>query len=220
MNYKELPVSEIALGCQQENQRFLDNLEHNAQYCFELFRRAIVLSSEDAWHAVYDCFEGQVHRWVTAHPSFNYCQEDVDYFVNVSFAKFWQAVTPEKFPRFSTLGHLLQYLKTCVAGAIIDHVRQLEKQKFFELETSNIQPEDFVSRQMSQEAVWQWVQSELNNDRETLVIRQKFLFDMTPRDIYASYPDFFPKGINEIYRILENILRRLHRNAPSRDRLS
>lgn len=219
MNYKELPVSEIALACQHENQRFLNDLEHNVQYCFELFRRAIILAHEEAWSAVYDCFGGQVHRWVTSHPSFYYCQEDVDYFVNMSFAKFWQAVTPEKFPKFSTLGHLLQYLKTCVAGAITDHIRQMEKHKKLELNTTETLPEDLILQQMTQDEVWQWVQSQLNDSRERLVIRQKFLFAMTPRDIYADYPDMFPKGVDEIYRILENILRRLQRNAPSPDRL-
>ena len=220
MNYKELPVSKISHNCRRENQRFLEAGEHDARYCLELFRRAFIFSSEEAWQAIYTCYEEQVRRWIRSHPSFSFCHEDADYFVNMAFAKFWQAITPEKFLKFPTLGHILQYLKTCVAGAILDHLRHKEKQEKLELSMSVKLTEDVVLEKMTQDNLWVWVQNQLKNDQEKLVMHRKFLFDMPPRDIYATNPELFPEGINEIYRILENVLRRLRRNVISKDILS
>lgn len=215
-----LPMEYLREACARESKLYYENRAHNPLYCYELFRRAIVLRNEEAWRQIYSQYQPQVACWVRAHRAYPHCNEQVEYFVNAAFAKFWQAITPEKFARFDALDGLLRYLQMCTASVILDHRRTCQKRILLPtLEDAVAQhnPESLpaatpVEQQLDAQALWEEVSELLKNETERMIAQCVFQLQMSPRDIIAQYPDHFddPK---QLYRIIENMRKRFRRNA-------
>src|SRR5262245_34251742 len=122
-----LHLSELARRCAEETERFFAGRGHDSQFCFELFRQAIVEGDAAAWDLVYRQSESLVTGWVVRHTALEASGEAAPYFVNRAFEKMWAALTPEKFRDFPDLKFLLRYLQMCVHSVLMDHLRLAEQ---------------------------------------------------------------------------------------------
>jgi RNA polymerase sigma factor (sigma-70 family) len=203
--------------CTEQTARFYNDRDSDTRYCFEIFRRAILERSQEAWNSIYQVYTAQVVRWVRRHPAFALMGETEDLFVNRAFEKLWQAVTPARFASFPDLKHLLSYLQLCVHSAITDHLRanreaahQVEFDRAEDI--ADEQPVDDVLLGSTQaQELWAQVCTCLNDQKEHLVAHDSFLLGLKPAEIQARYPLTF-ESTREVYRIKESVLERLRRN--------
>jgi DNA-directed RNA polymerase specialized sigma24 family protein len=217
---QELTLSGIAHRCKTETERFFRRQGYDPRYCFELFRRAMTERDQRAWELVYAQYSPQVAGWVKRHSAFKSTGEEVQYFINRAFEKMWLAMTPEKFKRFPNLKSLLRYLQMCVHSAIIDLVRASE-QAVVDLEEERLtlggEPnapavEHAAMNRVQGQQLWQEIDARLNNDKERKVVYGSFVLALKPRELYDQYNTLF-RDVNEIYRVKENVLARLRRDA-------
>lgn len=208
-------VAELAEGCRRESARFSRGQEQDQRYCLELLRRAIVQRDEQAWECVYAQYSAQVARWVHTHPSFDMCQEEAAFFVNIAFTQFWRYVS---FPASPTLGGLLEYLKRCVATVIVDHVRSNDKaghRSAWDEERLAQIPDDrddlLPDEHLDDQRLQALIQSLLKNEQERIVVESRFFFGMSPRDILTQHPQLFG-AVAEVYDCQANVLKRLARH--------
>jgi len=161
-----------------------------------------------------------VTGWVRRHPAFPESGEEASYFVNRAFEKMWAALTPTKFLRFPNLKSLLRYLQVCVHSVILDHVRAAEQatveiQVEFSFQGNGanlpVVEEQALARVQRQE-FWAKITVRLRNDKERRVLYGSFVLGLKPRELYAEFQNTF-SDVNEIYRIKENVLARLRRDA-------
>lgn len=215
-----LPLEDIAQRCAHETDRFFQHQDHDPRYCFELLRRAIADRCQRAWEFVYAQYQPLVTSWVERHAAFSSCSEEAQYFVNRAFEKMWTALTPVGFGRFPDLKSLLRYLQMCVHSAILDVVRVAERSTVVtqvEEMTTRGDPEvatveDQALDRMQWQAFWEEISARLHSDQERQVVYGSFVLAMKPRELCAQFPDLF-RDVNEVYRVKENVLARLRRDA-------
>src|SRR5579884_1313522 len=102
-------VLELASHCAEETSKFLRQRAFDERFCMELFRRAIIQRDDASWAAIYQQYASLVLTWVTQHQNASLLlnQEGGASLVNAAFAKFSQALTPEKMSKFDSLAALL-----------------------------------------------------------------------------------------------------------------
>jgi DNA-directed RNA polymerase specialized sigma24 family protein len=215
-----LTLSGIAHRCEQETDLFFRRHSHDPRYCFELFRRAIVHRNQHAWELVYAQYRPLVSAWVERHPAFPATGEEVQYFVNRAFEKMWLALPSDRFKRFPDLKSLLRYLQMCVHSVILDQVRMTE-QRVVSVPEGDLAtiPSETPSRvggrlldRMDRREFWDQINARLHDDKERQVIYGSYVLALKPKQLYADFPEMF-RGVTEIYRIKENVLARLRRDA-------
>jgi hypothetical protein len=216
-----LPLDVIANGCSQESQRFLRHAAHDPRFCYDLFRRAIVGRDQRAWDRVYAQYAEEtpiVRRWVERHRLYAAAGEEAAFFVNRAFEKMWGAITPEKFAAFPDLTSLMRYLKMCVNSVISDYARQAHPAEL-ELQESDASPQSMAYQILvEREELWGLIGSRLNSDQERTAIYCRFDVGMKPSEIAAQYPHTFA-NVQEVYRVLQNVINRLKRDRELLDYL-
>jgi DNA-directed RNA polymerase specialized sigma24 family protein len=220
-NLRLIDVDRLADECRDQTARFFSRTEHDTGYCYELFRRAIVDRNNYAWEKIYQIYDPLVASWVRHHSGLEATDEEVDYFVNCAFDKMWTAVDREKFAQFQSLASLLRYFQTCVHSVIVDYARG-NRIKTTDLDTVANLPspdspsiEKYVTDELERHRLWGIVSRLTRDDREIMVLRYSFVYDLKPAQIYAANPDQF-ENLEELYRIKRNILNRLGRNEVLR----
>jgi hypothetical protein len=216
-----LGLHKLALECANQQALYKKSGKGAADpgFCYELFRRAIVHQDQAAWSLVYEQYKAQVVRWIRQNPAFQSTQQEPDYFVNEAFAKFWHAVSPQKFTQqLETLGAVLLYLKKCVASTLYSHLRALKRTSMCcaweQAQTSNPAVKRPVERQLVQksdeEQFWGLIEALLKNEREKMAL-ENFTLDKKARQIQADYAHLFA-DVQSVYRTKENLLKRFRRN--------
>lgn len=216
---EQLSVNELARCCSEETTKFLKQSASNDRYCLELFRRAIVQRSDDAWACIYQQYAPLVLTWVNQHQSATAMlgQDGSASLVNAAFAKFAQALTPAKMDNFDSLAAVLKYLKMCVHSVIADEVRSRQARQYeetlelIEHEPSTDDPADDVVSTISAQGLWQVIQEELNGEDERMLIYLAYVHGMKPSEISIQHNKLFP-SVEDVYRIKRNVLERLRRN--------
>jgi DNA-directed RNA polymerase specialized sigma24 family protein len=219
-NLHDLPIESLSERCTQETGRFFQHEPHDPCYCYEIFRRAIMERDHLAWESLYSVYQPQITRWVRRHPGFASSQEDESYFVNRAMEKMWQAITPERFYCFPELKYLLSYLQMCVHSVITDHLRasaQIELASQAGLHTikerlSAQSIEAYTEARSQAVLIWQIVTDRVQEDKEKLVAYDSFVLGLKPSETLERFPAVF-ESTREIYRIKENIIGRLRRDA-------
>ena len=220
INPKQLSLIDLAKRCSEETELFRIHQDHDTRYCFELFRRAIHEQDQLAWDMICKQYESIIANWwIKPHRGFKVSGEDVEQVINRTFEKFWSALSPEKFDGFSNLGSLLRYLKMCVHSVITDYNRLEKKPSFYltdrEERITSKDPNSFpekkvVDREYKQE-FWDWICSQLKDEKELLVVYGTFSLNLKPKELYSKFLNRF-NDVDEIYTTKQNILARLRRN--------
>jgi DNA-directed RNA polymerase specialized sigma24 family protein len=217
---RRLTLTGIAHRCAQETEHFFQRRSYDPQYCFELFRRAILERNQRAWELVYAQYRPLVAGWVGRHSAFSVSGEEVQYFVNRAFEKMWAALTPGKFGHFPNLKSVLRYLQMCVHSAVLDHVRVTDQPVVGvpvegladESGPSGSSAENQVLARVHRQEFWDEIKARLRNEKEHHVVYGSFVLALKPRELFAHFQETF-RDVNEVYRVKENVLARLRRDA-------
>lgn len=210
-----LNTAGIAHRCAKEQRRFLNGIAFDPAYCYELFRRALTRSDEGAWGNLLEIFSPLVSAWILRHRDFSRTDEDVDYFVQGAFVRFWTALAGRGFDEERDLAALLLYLKRCVHSEIVDHLRREQRQSLAVVIDEQLEDPESASFEpdpIAAENLWALVEDKLTDEKERIVVYASFFLGLQPREIFAHYKAHF-SGTREIYRIKENVIARLRR-AP------
>lgn len=223
---QRLGLSFVSRRCAEESERFFRRQPHDPCFCSEVFRRAIVDRDPHAWTCVYRQYRPLVASWVHRHTDVRATGEDLDYFVNLAFTRFWQSLTPERYALSPDLKSLLRYLSMCVHSAIVDHVRATEtadavtslaelapRSDDLEVETAdptmNLEADTLAGLQRAE--VWREIRARLHDDKEELVLYYAYVMGLKPREIYTHLAGTF-ETVDEVYGIKEKVLCRLRRD--------
>ncbi len=219
-----LTLAGIAHRCAQETELFFQRQSYDPQYCFELFRRAIVERDQRAWELVYVQYRPLVAGWVNRHSAFPATGEEVQYFVNRAFEKMWVALGSAKFKQFSNLKSLLRYLQMCVHSVILDQARAAEQSVVgvqvealaAKSRASGPTVENQALDRVHRQELWDQINVRLRNEKERRVVYGTFVLALKPRELYAQFRETF-RDVKEVYRVKENVLARLRRDAELRE---
>jgi DNA-directed RNA polymerase specialized sigma24 family protein len=221
LDLHSLALASIAHRCTRETDAFFHRQPHDPTYCYELFRRAIVESCQPAWDVIYAQYQPLVAGWVERHPAFVLTGEEPQFFVNRAFEKMWVALDASKFPRFPNLKSLLRYLQMCVHSTIVDQSRKAEQAVADERIESlsdrsatedGLRHDDPALAGVYRQEFWEQISARLNDERERQVVYGSFALGLKPSELQARYRDTFG-DVREVYRVKENVLARLRRDA-------
>ena len=220
---KHLSLTDLAHHCTEETEFFFQHRDHDTRYCFELFRRAIRERDQSAWETIYDQYQPLVSGWVKQHKGFEASGEEVQFFVTGAFAKISRNLTSEKFDKFSDLQSVLYYLKMCVHSVITDYNRvtggvfqQVSLDQLgLNMRDTDPATEEVAMAGFDNRALWRQLNERLNDEKERLVIHGVFVLALKPRELCDHYAGKFD-GVEEVYRIKQNVLARLRRDGEFR----
>jgi DNA-directed RNA polymerase specialized sigma24 family protein len=218
-NVGSLTLGLLVQHCAAQSERYFQRQDSDPRYCYELLRRAIFERNQQAWTLFYNQYRPLVSSWVLRHPAFVQSGEEVQFFVNCAYEKFWAAMSPAKFDHFADLKSLLRYLQTCVHSVIVDQIRQAEHRSLpLTMEAVQVSSGSALDR-TSREEFWRWLEARLHNEKERRVIYGSFFMELKPRELYAEFRQLF-RDVGEVHRVKENVLARLRRDPDLRAYLS
>jgi hypothetical protein len=222
MEFEEINLNGIVSRCQLESELFFQRQAFDPRYCFELFRRAFLLRSDEAWECIFRQYRRLIFSWIERHPLTAVLDEEPDYYLNRTFEKIWAVITPQKFAEFPDLKSLLRYLQLCVHSVIVDHARAREQAElmdrdsepenlaFSEESREDRGVEDMILQRQQGREVWSWVAQRLKTEQERVLVFAMFALALKPREVLEEYPGTF-RSIDDIYMVKENVLSRLRR---------
>lgn len=218
-----LTLAGLSHRCGQETESFFRRAAYDPAYCYELFRRALLERNQRAYDCLYYQYQPLVAGWVERHPSFPASGEEVQYFVNRAFEKLWQALTPDKFRRFSDLKALLSYLKLCTHSVVIDQARARQRALLDEEpgeavlagRAAAIDVEGDAIETAQQQEFWRLISERLAGEKEQAVVFGSFVLAMKPAELHSRYAHLF-SDVNDVYRTKQNVLERLRRDESLR----
>lgn len=212
-----LELNQIIAKCEEQTRLFFQERVADDRFCFDLWRRAIVERLPRAWDAIYTRYGSLVAGWVQSHEGFPRCQEEVQYFVNEAFVRLYKAIPAGKFAKFPNLQRLLQFFKSCVHGAIIDHLRRcddipvdLDLEQHGKDPIGSPRPDKIVDRELLLKALQKLLEQRIISLQERIIFECYFMNEMMPQAIQALYPDMFG-STRQVSQIKENLLSRLKR---------
>jgi DNA-directed RNA polymerase specialized sigma24 family protein len=210
-----LSVAQLAQRCAEEMARYQRRERHDPRCCYELFRCALVRRDEEAWTAIYGQYHRLVNHWLGRVPG------DADALVNHAFARFWNALSPDRFSGFPSLEAILAYLKRCAQGVAIDARRREERRRARDATLSRMQQVAAAGEMNSSttrvldeivsEQLYEYVTERLNGAQESVAFRASFEWGLGPAEIAERWADLFTCA-REVSRVKERILRRLRRD--------
>lgn len=213
----QMSLSALEDRCMREIKNFRRGEAFNDQYCLEIFRRAIIHHDEQAWELLIRSFRGMVLGWLRSHPKRDlaYRFDSEQNYVDVTFARFWQATARNQELAFASLAAALSYLKASLHGAILDTLRAYSRplQPLPEPGSGAGYPEEPAAEDDGDgQDVWEVIQSLLPGEREKRAAYLLIYCGLKPREVVRYRPDEF-KDVQEVYRLHRNILERLMRHA-------
>jgi hypothetical protein len=218
---RHMAVTDLANKCAQETENYFHQQIHDSSYCFELFRRAVQEQNQGAWDIICVQYQPLVSGWVKQHRGFETTGEEIQYFVNGAFGKIAATLSPVKFDGFPNIGSLLRYLKMCVHSVIVDYNRMVDQVNLYPLEDASEEPsnepatEDQALDRSHGQAMWNWINSWLEDEKERRVIYGLFVLALKPQELYEHFPNLFGE-VDEIYRVKQNVIARLRRDPEFR----
>ncbi|MBV7335312.1 hypothetical protein KFU94_45145 [Chloroflexi bacterium TSY] len=225
-----LQYVDLALRSKREIEQFRRGGGDEGGYCYELWSRTFGVPSEDrdplAWNYFYEVYHPQVGKWVKRKLNYSATAEDLEDLVQGVFERLLKYMTPDKFKHCRDLSALLFYLGTCVHSEVVDHTRRnLPKDRMVYVWASDsVEDEEWLDqignaapsafevaiRNEERYEFWLSIQKELKSDREHKVLYASFILGLKAREIYDLYKDEF-HGVDDVYRVKDNLLRRLGR---------
>ncbi len=216
-----MDLATLQRHCRIESERFFRGQPHDTRFAYELFRRALVERCDAAWEYLFHQYRALVESWVRRSSAFSSTGESSEYFVGSVFARFWQAITPERFAAFPTLGSLLHYLHLCASCVVIDCARAQSWAEMVPDERVRTRdqmldaPDEEAINRVMREEFWRSIDALLMCDAERFVLYHSFIMGRKPGEIYEMRRDLFG-SVAEVYNVKRNILGRLSRNRELR----
>lgn len=208
-----LSVDDLAQRCAEETDKFNRRQPNDAQFCFELLRRAFAEGVDDALTHVFQIYEQRVLSWVRRHSRFEQTGEDADFFARAAMSTFYFALRGAKFERFPSLPHVLSYLNMCVHTTIAQYIRDQQPGSALPYDAApDIAETPDLGTRADAAELWAHICRLLPEERDRLLARCAFLLDLKPRQIVTEYRTHWSSE-REISVALYRI-RRVLRNDP------
>ena len=207
-----------------ESERFYRGIKHDTRFAYELFRGGIGEQNDVAWEYIYTHYSPLVESWVRRSGAFVSSGESSEYFVGAAFTKFWKAISA-RFEQFPTLASLLHYLQLCAGSVVVDSVRaqswaeMLPEEALPSNQTPQAAPDEEAMERVYCEEFWSYINTQLNNEAERVVVFRSFVLGLKPCDIFQDRQDLFT-SISDVYNVKRNVLGRLSRNPELRSMLA
>ncbi|HLI05677.1 MAG TPA: hypothetical protein VKV40_03835 [Ktedonobacteraceae bacterium] len=208
----QIPLTVLALLCQDELKRYRRKESGEQSYCLELIRRAVQQQSEQAWAVIQECFSETLCCWIRSHSSRDTALrlDTEENYVAQTIARFWSAMRDQSVV-FTSLAAVLSYLRATLTGILIDTVRTYHRSQVVALPEPDYPGEPFIEDVLDDEDIWQSIQPLLPDARERRLAYLLYYCGLKPREIIIHCPDEYT-NIKEIYRLNQNFLDRLRRN--------
>jgi integrase len=132
--------------------------------------------------------------------------ESEEYFIALTFERFWQATALTQQVSFMMVAAALQYLRASLHGAILDTLRVYQRTKEPSL------PQPAAEDQTASLEVWEMLQTLLLNQRERRLAYLLYHCGLKPGEIVQLCPQEWSDA-QEISRLRRNVLDRFMRNA-------
>jgi hypothetical protein len=189
MTVASMSIEILAQRCAEETEKFGRRQSNDAQYCFELLRRALAEEVPEAFTRVYQVYERQVIGWVYGHSRFAQTGESADFFAGAAMRTFYFALRGSKFERFPSLPQVLAYLKLCVHTSIAQYLRDQQPSTALPLdEASDVAHTPDLGMRSDAAELWQHICRLLPDERDRLLARCVFVEDLKPRQIVVAHP--------------------------------
>jgi len=212
------PVEEVCRRCREETAKYRQRKEHDDRFCFELFRRAIEDRDDDCWAELYAIYSEQLLAWCRKAIGSGAAVEP-DELVTLAWEKFLFSFTPPKLHRANGTKGVLAYLKMCARSVAIDQVRGHCPTLPFDDAQSERDPQpspaEIHAELAGRAALWEIVDSLLNNEREREFMRMCYELELKSAEIQQRAPDLFPT-VQDVYSVRRNVHDRLGRSPKLR----
>jgi hypothetical protein len=213
---ERLSIDDLGRLCAAETEKFNRRQPSDAQFCFELLRRALAGGAAEAFTRVYQVYERQVQAWVNAHSRFALTGESPEYFASAAWSTFYFALRGPKFDGFRSLPQALAYLKLCVHTAIVQYLRDQPPPAALAEQIERVPAPD-TPEPFDGELLARRIAALLPDQQDRLLAHCVFAEDLKPRQIVAAYPGRWASERDvtvALYRI-----RRTLRNDPELRRM-
>jgi len=184
------------------------------RHCVDLFRRALVEQTDEAWLALQQCFTETVRSWLWSHPGHDvaFLRDSEENYIAQTFSRFWYAVRDQQL-EFTTLPAALRYLHATLNGLLMDTLRSHLRGRAREvpLPEPGCSEEPATAGAIDGQSIWDDIQGFLPDERERRVAYLLYHCGLKPRDIIVRCPREF-KDVQEIYHLNHNVVKRLQRN--------
>lgn len=218
-NISVLDLNALSERCALETGKFLQRLASDTQYCYELFRRALVLQNQEAYDRIIKTYtrlvKPQVRRKL--HAPFN--DQDVEECINWAFANCFRYLrTAENFAKFPTLKHIIAYLLACTNATAQSHNRKQAARPIevdqdlpeHDEQTAAVDPLDLLIDAERKARFYKLVSESCKNEQERVVLEYYVELGLMPREIYAQRPDLFA-DVKQVHRVKQILIERLQR---------
>jgi DNA-directed RNA polymerase specialized sigma24 family protein len=185
---------------------------------YDLFRRAVQERDADAWATIASRYRRLLIAWAARCPAAHAAEEQCEDLADRALARAWAALSPERFATFPSLSALLAYLRICVTATAIDaaRIRMAHERAVEHAERADpVSIEQAVLERFDCAELWCIVDGLVKTEAERVVLVERFVQGLPPRDILARHPALFA-DVTAIYGAIRNLCERLRRNPDLR----
>ena len=185
---------------------------------YGLFRRAIEQRDADAWAEIVARYRPLLIAWAARCGAALRTGEACDDLADQALARAWMALSPENFSKFSGVGSLIAYLRTCVMTTVIDieRAQMVRERARYRLEVgSAATPEQVVMEELDRAELWRLVSGLVETEQERIFLVERFVYGLQPQAIQLRHTNLFA-DVGMVYRARQNLLARLGRNPQLR----
>ena len=210
----EMSNTELAAHCLTELNNFRRGEPGIETYGVELLRRATVQGDQEAWGWTQQCLGQLVLGWLGRHPNREAaCRlESAENYVAQAFERFWQPTALTQHIDFNSFAGALRYLHACLNGAILDTLRAYSKSREIPLPEPGEPGELQIEDDLESSEIWDNLKLVLPKGDELRLAYLLFHCGLKPKEIMRFCPQEF-SDVRDIYRLRNNIMHRLLRNA-------
>jgi DNA-directed RNA polymerase specialized sigma24 family protein len=215
---RHLNIQALAAQCAAQTELFYRRLASNPDFCFELFRRAILRRDQAAWDALVAQYQPQIERWVRRTGPND--PEIVADLAQDAITRFWRAYGADDLARAGRLAEVLRYWQDCARSAVLDWQR---KRQFAAISLEEAgrgdsavaarhgEIEGQVMRRELGRRLWLLVRQHCQDEADLVLAHQVFVEGCKPREVYAENSQWFATQA-EVYQRLRNLKDRLRRD--------
>ncbi len=211
---ENVDVATLAARCAEETGHYYRRQDSDPQFCFELFRRAILVGSAAAWDALMAVYRPQIERWIRQMDVLD--ARKIEDLAQEAALRFWRAYGAASFARARGLADVLAYLRDCTRAAVLDDLRRPDPASRLTpldegIPASPVPAERDLAQEGPRLALWRCVSGHCRDEADYLLARCVFVEGCRPKEVYVENPQWFARQA-EVYQRLRNLKDRLRRD--------
>jgi hypothetical protein len=211
----EYNVDELAARCAEETARYYRHQPNDPAFCYELWRLACALGVTEALVHVFRLYEPMAARWAVRIKGIAATGETTEFFATHAVRKTVFRLRTD-FEKFATLGAILQFLKVCLIRDVRAQIPDDRRPPISISDEPPIADPGNDSAEIEADAVWARVCHLLPDEKDQLLARLTFIYDMKPRHVVQLHSELWSEE-REVSVDLQRIRRILRRDRDLRN---